>query len=184
MTQNSGRLSLEGRKLWVLYLILSASVICSAQMHEVLRASVPQRGSDEYWSVIDEFGDVTIHLAYAKRSVQLHDGSLSDRQCQEYSRIVQDYSARLSMLKQSGISDKSGFWVDMRAYSSQMIGKPGVPIPGHRVSTYWITAGSKAEDDELRRLVALQLDEATTEVGQVDVQRPQDCLAPSRAVPQ
>jgi hypothetical protein len=149
------------RRLWIFCVIPIASILCSAQMQEIPGASLPQRGSEQYWSVVDEFADATIHMVHAKRFVQLHEGSLSDRQCQEYLRLVDRYNSQLSMLKQSSsISANRLFWSDVRVYSSQVMGNPGVPIPRNHVSTYWITTGSKAEDDELRGLVSLQLDEA------------------------
>lgn len=52
----------------------------------------------------------------------------------------------------------------MRAYSIAMIGAPGVPIPVHRSSNYWVTAGSEAEDLELRRIVGLEIDEAYSQL--------------------
>ena len=45
-----------------------------------------------------------------------------------------------------------------------VIAPQGVPIPIHRPSTYWVTTGSEAEDRELRRVVALEIDEASSQL--------------------
>ena len=62
------------------------------------------------------------------------------------------------------MSAQSGFWNDVREYSISMIGPPGVPIPVHRTSNYWVTTGSEAEDRELRRIVSLEIDEASSQL--------------------
>jgi hypothetical protein len=145
-------------------LILGASAIAGAQTQAGGRASLPQRGGEKYWLLVDEFADRAIHFAYAKRVVQLHQGSLTDRQCQQYSRIAVDYADQLAAVKQAGVPAQSGFWNDVRAYSIGMIGAPGVPIPVHRTSKYWVTTGSEAEDSELRRIVSLEIDEASSQL--------------------
>jgi len=168
--------------LYLIGLILAAPLVSTAQMQQILRTSVPQRNSDEYWSVVDEFADTTIHLSTAKHFLEMHGGLLTDRQCAEYSKYAVGYDSRLAMLEQNGIAANDAFWSDLRTYSSQMIGQPGVPIPGHRVSTYSITTGSKPEDDDLRRLVSWQLDEAMKAARQPGSDRssepPQACRAP------
>jgi hypothetical protein len=145
-------------------LILAASVPTGAQTKAAERASLPQRGIEKYWMVVDAFADRSIHFAYAKRFVQLHEGALTDRQCQQYSRIADDYADELATVRQAGVSAQSGFWNDLRVYSFRMIGTPGVPIPIHQTSKYWVTTGSKAEDDELRRMVSLNIDEASSQL--------------------
>jgi len=66
--------------------------------------------------------------------------------------------------KQAGMSDQNGFWDDVRDYSIRMIGPPGVPIPVHRASNHWVTTGSEAEDRDLRRIVSLEIDEASSQL--------------------
>ena len=51
---------------------LGGSVMAGAQTQVTEGASLPQRGNEKYWLVIDEFADVAIHFAYAKRFAQLH----------------------------------------------------------------------------------------------------------------
>jgi phosphopantetheinyl transferase (holo-ACP synthase) len=145
-------------------LILGASVTAGAQTQAAERASIPQRGSEKYWMLLDELADRAIHFAYAKRFVHLHEGSVTDRQCQQYSRMAADYADKLAVVKQVGLSAQTGFWNDVRVYSTSMIGAPGVPIPGRRTGMYWVTTGLEAEDDELRRVVSLEIDEASAQL--------------------
>jgi hypothetical protein len=140
--------------------ILGVSVIAGAQTQATEGESLPQRGSEKYWLVVDEFADRAIHFAYAKRFVQLHERSLTDRQCQQYSRIAVDYGDQLAAVRRAAVSAESEFWNDVHAYSISMIGAPGVPIPVQRTSNYWVTTGSEVEDRELRRVVSLEIDEA------------------------
>jgi len=140
--------------------ILPASVIAVAQIQATEPQSPPQRGSEEYWLLVDEFADRAVDFAHAKRFVQLHERSLTDRQCQQYSRIALDYGDQLAAVRRAGGSAESEFWNDVRVYSISTIGAPGVPIPVHRTSSYWVTTGSEAEDRELRRVVSLEIDEA------------------------
>ena len=142
--------------------ILGVSVVAGAQAKKPEGATLPPRGSDKYWLVVDEFADHAVHFAYAKRFVQLHERSLTDRQCRQYSRIAAGYATQLAEVNQAGMRAESGFWKDMHEYSIGMIGPPGVPIPVHRNSNYWVTTGSEAEDRELRRIVSLEIDEAST----------------------
>jgi hypothetical protein len=153
--------SMVGRFL-KMFLILGASVMAGAQTQAAERTSLPQGGSEKYWLLLDEFADRAIHFAYAKRFVQLHEGSLTDRQCQQYSRMAVDYSDQSAAVKQAGVSAQTEFWNDVRAYSISMVGAPGVPIPIHRTSKYWVTTGSEAEDRELRRMASLVIDEASS----------------------
>lgn len=153
----------KARRSLKILLILGASVIAGAQTQPAERQSLPSRGSEEYWLEVDEFADRAIHFAYAQRFVQLHEGPLTDRQCKQYSRIAADYAVQLGALKQAGMSVQTGFWNDVREYSINMIGAPGVPIPIHRTSKYWVTTGSEAEDHELRRIVSLEIDEARSQ---------------------
>jgi hypothetical protein len=142
--------------------ILSASVIAGAQTQAMEGASLPQRGSEEYWLVVDEFADRAIHFAHAKRFAQFHERSLTDRQCQQYSRIAVDYEHQLAAVRRTGGSDESEFWNDVLVYSVSMIGAPGVPIPVHRPTNYWVTTGSEVGDRGLRRIVAVEIDEASS----------------------
>jgi hypothetical protein len=144
-------------------LIFSASVIAGTQTQAAERQSLPQRGSEKYWLVVDEFADRAIHFAYAKRFVQLHERSHTDRQCQQYARIAANYADQLAAVGRAGVSAESEFWNDVREYSIRMIGTPGVPIPVHRSSKYWVTTGSEEEDRELRRIVSLEIDEASSQ---------------------
>jgi hypothetical protein len=141
-------------------LILGASVIASAQTQIADGGPFPRRGSAEYWLMVDAFADRTVHFAYVKHFAQLHEQSLTDRQCEQYSRLAVDYRNQLAAIGRAGVSAKSEFWREVRAYSIHMIGPPGVPIPVHRSSNYWVTTGSEAEDQELRRIVSLEIDEA------------------------
>ena len=140
--------------------ILGVSVVAGAQAKKPEGATLPPRGSDKYWLVVDEFADHAVHFAYAKRFVQLHERSLTDRQCRQYSPIAVDYGDQLAAVRRAGVSAESEFWNDVRVYSISMIGAPGVPIPVHRTSNYWVTTGSEAEDRELRRVLSLEIDEA------------------------
>ena len=153
--------SIVGSSLMML-LILSAPVIAGAQTQSAERASVRQRGSEKYW-LVGEFADSVVHFAYAKRFVQVHEGFLTDRQCQQYSRIAVDYANQLASVREDGVSAQIEFWNDVRAYSISMIGAPGVPIPG-RTSKHWVTTGSEADDRELRRMVSLEIDEISSQL--------------------
>jgi hypothetical protein len=155
--------SVVGTFLKVL-LIFAPSVVAGAQTSATKGPSLPPQGSEKYWLAVDGFADHAIHFAYAKRFLQLHERSLTDRQCQQYSRIAADYADQLAAVKQTGMSSENGFWNDVRAYSIGMIGPPGVPIPVHRTSNYWVTTGSEAEDRELRRIVSLEIDEASSQL--------------------
>lgn len=160
-------------------LILGASVIAGAQTQPTERQSPSSRGSERYWLEVDEFADRAIHFAYAKRFVQLHEGLLTDRQCTQYSRIAADYADQLGAVKQAGMFVPTGFWNDVREYSISMIGAPGVPIPIHRTSNYWVTTGSQAEDRELQRLVSLEIDNASSQLmtgGNSPLALKPDCL--------
>lgn len=172
-----------GRFLKIL-LILSASVIAGAQTRVAERASLPQRGSEKYWLVVDEFADGAVHFAYAKRFVQVHEGSLTDRQYQQYSRIAVDYADQLAAVGQARVSAQSEFWNDVRAYSISMIGAPGVPIPGRRTSKYWVTTGSEAEDGELRRIVSLEIDAASSQLIRTGEYSPSALKPDCRTAPQ
>jgi hypothetical protein len=76
--------SMFGRSLRV-SLILGASVIAGAETPAAEGRALPKRGSGKYWLLVDQFADDAAHFAYAKRFVQLHGRSLTDRQCQRYS---------------------------------------------------------------------------------------------------
>jgi hypothetical protein len=89
--------------------MLGVSAIGFAQTQAVGKASFPQRNSEKYWLVVDEFADGAVHLAYATRFVQLHEGALTDRQCHQCSRIIVDYVHQLSALRQAGVA-QSEFW--------------------------------------------------------------------------
>jgi len=143
---------------------LGGSVMAGAQTQVTEGASLPQRGSEKYWLVVDEFADVAIHFAYAKRFAQLHERSLTGRQCQQYSRIALDYGDQLAVVKRAGVSAESEFWNDVRVHSIGMIAAPGAPIPGHRTGNYWVTTGSEAGDRELRRLVWLEIDDVSSQL--------------------
>jgi hypothetical protein len=145
-------------------LILAPSVMAGAQTQPAERQSVPPHGSEKYWLEVDEFADRAVHFAYAKRFVQVHGGSVTDRQCKQYSRIATDYADQLTAVKKTGMSTQNGFWNDVREYSIGMIGPPGVPIPLHRTGKYRVTTGSEAEDRDLRRMVLLEIDEATSQL--------------------
>jgi hypothetical protein len=83
--------------------VLGGSVVAGAQTQATKGASLPQRGSEEYWLRVDEFVDRAIHFAYTKRFVQLHE-PLTKRQCQQYSRIAADYVHNVATVKQAGVS--------------------------------------------------------------------------------
>ena len=143
---------------------LGGSVMAGAQTQVMEGASLPQRGSQKYWLVVDGFADRAIHFAYAKRFVQLHERSLTGRQCQQYSLIALGYGDQLAAVKRAGVSAESEFWNDVRVYSISMIAAPGAPIPGHRTGNYRVTTGSEAGDRELRRLVSLEIDDVSSQL--------------------
>ena len=149
-------------KFLMILSILGVSVIAAGQTQATEGASLPQRGSEKYWLVVDEFAERAVHLAYAKRFAQLHERCLADRQCEQYSRIALDYGDELAAVRRAGVSAESEFWNDVSVYSISMIAAPGVPIPVHRTSNYWVTTGSEADDRELRRVVSLEIDEVTS----------------------
>lgn len=151
-------------KLLTISLILGASVISGAQTRRTKTTSFPQHRSEEYWLVVDEFANRAVQFAYAKRFALLHELSFTHRQCEQYSRIAADYEDELSKVRRAEPSTDSGFWNDVRAHSINMLGAQGVPIPVHRTSKYWMTTGSDAEDRELRRLVLLEIDEASSQL--------------------
>ena len=143
---------------------LGGSVMAGAQTQVTEGALLPQRGNEKYWLVIDEFADVAIHFAYAKRFAQLHETSLTSRQCQQYSRIALDYGDQLAVVKRAGVFAESEFWNDVRVYSMSIIAAPGTPVPGHRTGNYWVTTGSEGGDRELRRLVSLEIDDVSSQL--------------------
>ena len=145
-------------------LILGTSVIASAQTQAAERQSLPPRGSEKYWLEVDEFVGSVVHFAHAKRFVQLHERTLTDRQCQQYSRIATQYVDHLAAMKHAEMPAQSGFWNDVRECSIRMITPQGVRIPVHRTGKYWITTGSEVEDQELRRIVSLEIDEASSQL--------------------
>jgi hypothetical protein len=129
--------------------------------------------------LVYEFADRAVHFAHAKRFAQLHERSLTDRQCQQYSLIAADYVDQLVAVKEVGMPAQSAFWNDVREYSIRMIGPPGVPIPVHRTSNYWVTTDSEAEDHDLRRIVSLEIDEASSQLlptGQYSPLALRECL--------
>ena len=138
--------------------VLGASITVFAQTAGPEHELLPQPGSKQYWLVVDEFADRVVHLAYAKRFAQLHE-PLTNRQCQQYSRIAVDYVHQLATVKRARVSSESGFWNDVRDYSTRMIGPTGVSVPVHRTSSYRVTTGSDAEDHELLRILMLEIDE-------------------------
>jgi len=162
-------------------LIFATSVIAGAQTPATEGTSLASRSSEKYWLVVEEFADRAVHVAYAKRFVQLHQGSLTARQCQQYSMIAIDYRDELAAGKKAGLSARSRFWNDVRAYAISMMGAPGVPIPIHRTSKYLVTTGSEAEDRELRRLVSLEIDNVSSQLmltgGYSSSALKTDCLA-------
>ena len=66
-------------KFLMILSILGVSVVAGTQTQATEGASLPQRGSEKYWLVVDEFADRAVHFAYAKRFAQLHERSLTDR---------------------------------------------------------------------------------------------------------
>jgi len=159
---NNMNFSIVGNCLKIL-LIVSSSVAGCAQTKATDQQSLPQPGSKQYWLVVDDFADRAVHLAYAQRFAQLHE-PLTNRQCQEYSRIAVDYEHQLATVKQAGGSPESGFWNDVRNYSKSMIGPLGVPVPVRRTSNYRVTTGSEVEDRELLRILMLEIDEARSQL--------------------
>ena len=166
----------------MMLLIFGAPVIAGAQTQSAERTSVPQHGAEKYW-LVSEFADSAVHFAHAKRFVQAHEGFLTDRQCQQYSRIAVDYANQLAAVTQDGVSAQSEFWNDVRAYSIGMIGAPGVPIPG-RTSKHWVTTGSEADDRELRRMVSLEIDETSSQLIRTDGHSPSALTPSCRTAPQ
>lgn len=79
---------------------------------------------------------------------------------------------------QFGVSGESAVWKDIRVHSISMIGLPGVPIPLHRTTNYRVTTGSEAKDRELRRMVSLEINEATSPLVPIDEDSP-SALRPS-----
>jgi hypothetical protein len=148
----------------MIFWILGASRIAGAQTQATEGASLPQRGSEKYWLVVDEFADSAIHFAYAKRFVELHERSFASQQCEQYARIALDFGDQLTAFRHAGVSAESEFWNEVRAHAISMIGAPGAPIPTHRTANYWVTTGSEAEDRELRRLVSLEIDNVSSQL--------------------
>jgi hypothetical protein len=175
--------SIVGR-LIVIWLILGAWLIARAQTQAAERASLPQRGSELYWTASDELADSAVQFAYMKRFVQLHEGYLSERQCQQYSRIAVNYGDQLVAVTQGGLSAQTEFWNDARAYSINMIGRPGVPSPAGRTSKYWVTTGSEAGDHELRQVVSFEIEEASSHLIRTGVHFPSvlqlNCASPAQ----
>jgi hypothetical protein len=155
-------------KFLVILSILGVSVVAGAQTLATKGASLPPRGSEKYWLVVDEFADGAIHFAYAKRFVQLHERSLSGLQCQQYSQIALDFADQLAAVRRAGVSAENEFWDDVRVFSNSMIGTPGAPNPVHRSTNYWVTTGAEAEDRELRRLVSLEIDDVSSQMTLTD----------------
>jgi hypothetical protein len=149
-------------KFFLMMSIVGASIIASVQT----QAAQPslQRGAEQYWLLVDEFADSAVHVAYAKRFIQSHEGPLTNRQCQQYSHVAVDYAGQLAAVRRTGVSAQSEFWNDVRAYSISIIGTPGVSIPGRKTSKYWVTTGSEAQDRDLRQLVSLEIDEARSQL--------------------
>jgi hypothetical protein len=151
-------------KFLLLVWIVGASVIANAQTQAAERAALPKRGSERYWLMVDDFADSAVHVAYAKRFVQVHERSLTNQQCQQYSHIAVDFADSFAAVRRAGVSAQREFWNDVRAYSITLIGPPGVPIAGRETTKYWVTTGSESEDRELRRSVSLEIDEARSQL--------------------
>jgi hypothetical protein len=147
------------RRLLKTLSVLGVSAAASAQLQAPHQQLLPPVGSKQYWLAVDEFADRAVHFAYAKRFAQLHE-PLTNRQCQQYSRIALDYVQQLATVKRAGVSSESGFWNDVLDYSTRMIGSTGVSVPVHQTSNYRVTTGSDAEDHELLGILTLQIDEA------------------------
>lgn len=171
-------------KFFLMVSIVGVSLTASAQTQPAERALLPQRGSGEYWLLVDEFADSAVHVAYAKRFMRVHEGSLTDALCQRYSRILLAYAGHLAAVKQAGVSTQSEFWNDVRAYSISMIGPPGAPIPGRETSKYWVTTGSAAEDRDLRRIVSLEIDQARSQMIRTAGRSPSAINSNCRPAPQ
>jgi hypothetical protein len=147
-------------KFLMILSILGVSVIADAQTQATKEASLPLRGSEKYWLVVDEFADGAIHFAYAKRFIQLHERSLTGLQCQQYSRIALDLADQLAAVRRAGVSAENEFWNDVRVYSISLIGGPGAPIPVHRTNSYWLTRAQKrgiGSCDDSSRLKSMML---------------------------
>src|ERR1700755_2691305 len=108
--------SMVGRFLEMV-LIVAASVSAGAQTQGTERLSFPQPGSENYWLLVDDFANSAVDFAYVQRFAQVREGSLAERQCQQYSRIAVDYANRLTELRKAGVSQESEFWNDVRLYS-------------------------------------------------------------------
>jgi len=79
--------------------LFGASVTASAQTQAAERASLPQHASEQYWLMVDELADGAVHVAYAKRFVQVHEGSLTGLECQQYSHILVAYTRQLAAVR-------------------------------------------------------------------------------------
>ena len=167
--------------LKMLLIVAGVSAIACAQT-PADQTSIPQFGTEQYWTLVDEFADRIVNFAYTQYFVQVHEGSLTERQCQQYSQMAVDYAEQLESLKQIGVSAHSEFWNDVRAYSVSMVGPAGVPIPDRRTRKYRVTTGSEAEDHELRRIVSLEIEEARSQL--IGGYSPSDVKANCRTAPQ
>ncbi|MBV8050395.1 MAG: hypothetical protein JOZ80_04355 [Acidobacteriaceae bacterium] len=147
-------------------LIVTASLLAGAQTQVAHPAPAAQlqHGNENYWRMVDEFADSAVNFAYAEYFAHVHEGSLTDRQCQQYSRAAVDYAQQLTAVRKVRVSAQTEFWSDVRAYSISMVGSPGVPIPGRRLGKYSVTTGSETGDRELRRIVSLEIDESRSKL--------------------
>jgi hypothetical protein len=98
--------------------------------------------------------------------------------------VAIDYEDQLAAVRRAGLLAQGEFWNDVRAYSIKMIGQPGVPIPARRITNYWLTTGSEAEDSELRRIVSLEIDETSSHFNRTGGHSPSvlklDCATPAQ----
>jgi len=147
-------------------LFVGASLLAGAQTQASQAGGFPPRNSEDYWAMVDQFADSAVHLAFARKFVEGHQWQLTDGLCQQYSRISADYTDQLVALRRAGVSARSEFWNDVRAYSVRMIGGSGVKIPGRQISKYSMTTGSDAADRDLRRIVSLEIDESRSDLMQ------------------
>ena len=147
--------------------VLSTSVlfcllvcVCSAQPAETQARRSPAFARASYWAFVGQFVDKTAHLAYAQRMKDLHGADFSQKQQEEYSVVVAQYSDYLNRLRKSELVNSELFWDDAKIYAQRMIIGPGVPVPERPSVAYSLHTGSPDEDRALYAAVTGQIDVA------------------------
>jgi len=157
------------RALSVFVWFCVAALACNAQTTETHARRSPAAVQSSYWALVGQFVDKTAHVAYAQRMKEQHERDFTEKQQEEYSFVVTQYSGYLNRLRKNELVNRRQFWADAKTYAERMIIGPGVPIPGRPSAMYSLHTGSPAEDRELLVRVTGQIDIARATIADQDL---------------